>query len=276
MSIHTIIDLSASVDASLWEPQRVRRQIVDHKRGGDILGRSYDYFKAASWSGRIWRRIRRAFGGGIGHKDFPDQMGLSTMTYELTTHTGTHLDAPFHYGLGAPDGVAATIEKVPLEWCYGRGVVIDLSANSEFVGAIGRAEIETALAAIDHQLSEGEIVLIRTGAEDRNGTADYFARYRGVSVKAIDYMLDSGVRVIGTDAFSFDPPFCEMLDSYEASKDRNVLWPAHVLGRKRPYIQIERVTGLGALPAPTGFMVACFPIKLTGADAAWSRVVAIC
>jgi kynurenine formamidase len=54
-----------------------------------------------------------------------------------------------------------------------------------------------------------------------------------------------------------------------------VLWPAHFVGRKREYCQIERLANLGALPAPTGFTVHALPVRITGAGAGWTRAVAL-
>ena len=51
-----------------------------------------------------------------------------------------------------------------------------------------------------------------------------------------------------------------------------IFWAAHQVDL--PYSQIERLANLGALP-PTGFQVACFPLRLVGGSAAPARVVAI-
>ena len=51
--------------------------------------------------------------------------------------------------------------------------------------------------------------------------------------------------------------------------------PAHRLGHKREYLHMESLTNLDKLPAPFGFKVAAFPIKVEGASGAWVRAVAI-
>ena len=50
-----------------------------------------------------------------------------------------------------------------------------------------------------------------------------------------------------------------------------IFWAAHQAGL--PHCQIERLVNLGELP-PTGFRVACFPLKVEGGSAAPARVVA--
>ncbi len=91
---------------------------------------------------------------------------------------------------------------------------------------------------------------------------------------ATHLLLDLGVRVIGTDAFSLDAPFGDIIRRYRETKDRSVLWPAHFAGREREYCQLERLANLDALP-PYGFRLTCFPVKITGAGAGWTRAVAL-
>ena len=85
-------------------------------------------------------------------------------------------------------------------------------------------------------------------------------------------LFDRGVRVIGIDACGSDRPL--NLQAAEALErdEPGVFWSAHQADL--PYSQIERLFNLAAL-RPTGFTVACFPLKLMGASAAPARVVAI-
>ena len=62
---------------------------------------------------------------------------------------------------------------------------------------------------------------------------------------------------------------------FQETGDRSVLWPAHFAGRRREYCQIERLSNLDALPAPFGFTLSCFPVKIVGAGAGWARAVAM-
>jgi kynurenine formamidase len=85
-------------------------------------------------------------------------------------------------------------------------------------------------------------------------------------------MWESGVRVMGIDAWGWDRPL--QLQAREALERREtgIFWEAHQAGIE--YSQIERLANLGALP-PTGFTVACFPLRIEGASGAPARVVAI-
>ncbi|MEK8019680.1 MAG: cyclase family protein [Candidatus Parabeggiatoa sp.] len=270
------IDLSVAIDPKEWEPEPVEQKILDHQQGADLLGKSFFIFHASGRLHRIWLRVLALFQRRITYRDFPDGMGLSLMIYKLTTHTGTHLDAPYHYGWrDGTSTIPRTIDDVPLSWCYGEGVLLDFSNEPYDSPPIKAVEIQNKLQDIGYTIKENDIVLIATGADAKVGTREYFTQYRAISKEAVAWLVEQGVHVIGMDTFSFDPPFTNMLQKYTETGDNSVLWPAHFYGRDKEYIQIERLTNLRSLPRPVGFKLSCFPIKLKGADAAWSRVVAI-
>jgi cyclase len=270
-----IVDLSVAVDPAYWEPDPVRRTVIDHRKGADLLGQSYAFLRARNRVDRWIKLLRHRLGRGVDHRDFPSGEGLSLMHYTLTTHTGTHMDAPFHYGSRATDGAAGrTICQVPLDWCHGDGVLLDVTGGPPDT-AVTAEEVRAALDAIGYLLKPLDIVLLRTGGDGEIGLPGYFQRFRGVSRAATAYLVERGVRVIGVDSFGFDAPFLRMLGSYERTGDQAELWPAHFYGREREYCQLERLTNLGAIDRQVGFQVSCFPVKLTGADAGWCRVVAL-
>jgi hypothetical protein len=117
-----------------------------------------------------------AFFPGITVDQLPDAEGWAMEWVRLSTHNGTHLDAPWHYASTMDGGARAlTIDEVPLDWCIGPGVKLDFTefADGHVVTA---AELEAALAAIGHTLRPGEIVLAHTAAGACYGRADYVAR----------------------------------------------------------------------------------------------------
>lgn len=270
-----LVDLSVPVDPRFWEPDPVNCQYIDHRRGADLLGQSLVYMKTRSRWRRMVSLLGHRLGFGINHKDFPDQKGLSLMRYTLTTHTGTHMDAPFHYGDRAADGgPARTICEVPLEWCYGDGVVLDVSQGDR-QRPVSAGEVELALERLQYRLKPLDVVLLRTAGDQAIGERAYFNDFRGVSREATDLLVRAGIKVIGVDSFGFDPPFVKMLNDYTLTGDKQHLWPAHFYGRQREYCQLERLTNLDAIGRGHGFKVCCFPIRLSRADAAWCRVVAV-
>jgi kynurenine formamidase len=210
---------------------------------------------------------------GLCPGDFPDGMGVSTEVVELTTHTGTHLDAPLHYGPVSGGLPARSVSEVPLDWCYGDGVRLDLRDR----GPGEAIEAPDIASAADQAggIAPGDIVLVWTGSDRLWGTPEYLTDHPGLTRGAVAHLVEQGVRVVGIDAWGLDRPIRSMLDDYQRTRDSAVLWPAHLYGRSREYCQLEKLANLGNLPGPRGFRVACFPVNVEGAGAGWARVVAM-
>jgi kynurenine formamidase len=242
------IDLSVATRDCASEATAVELSLLDHTRGATVLG--------------------------LLPADFADGYAVSNETITLTTHTGTHMDAPLHYGPRTGDAPARSIDAVPLDWCLGPGLRLDVRHVPSGDG-IGVADLIAAFAAAGRKPVAGDIVLLWTGADRLWGTADYRTTYPGLTGDATALLVERGVRVIGIDAWGLDRPPQAMIEEYRRTGDPNVLWPAHVYGRRREYLQLEKLAGLDALPGADGFLVACFPIALAGAGAAWARVVAL-
>jgi hypothetical protein len=93
------VDLSVAVDANHWEPDVMRCEYIDHQRGADLLGSALIHSRGRnSRRAKVREWLKHKLGLGVDHRDFPNGKGLSLMRYTLTTYTGTHMDAPFHYG----------------------------------------------------------------------------------------------------------------------------------------------------------------------------------
>jgi cyclase len=251
-----LIDLSSPVDARYWEPDPVEHRSISPREGAE----------------HCCAEMRAHFGLVISPDEFPEGEFLNNDFLTLSAHTGTHVDAPAHYGSRGPFGTPRTIDELPLDWFVGPGVLLDLRGAQ--VGAVDAAYLRERLDNIGYSLTAGDIVLLHTGTDRWVGTPKYFTDFVGLDSSAVELLLDHGVRVIGTDAFSLDAPFTYIIDQYQRTGDRSVLWPAHVTGRDREYCQIERLANLDSLPAPYGFEISCFPIKITKAGAGWARVVA--
>src|SRR4051794_10852216 len=189
----------------------------------------------------------------------------------LGTHSVTHVDAPWHYNSTIQGEKAATIDELPLEWFYNDGVVLDVADKAD--GARVEVEdVEAALAATGHALKPLDIVLLRTGRDAFYGRPDYMLRGCAVSPEATRWLYDRGVRVMGIDAWGWDGPLDRQAREALARRQPGVFWAAHQCDL--PYSQIERLVNLASLP-PSGFKVACFPLKIQGGSAGPARVVAI-
>lgn len=212
---------------------------------------------------------------GIQQEDLVWSGGLGWAVEEIQaiTHTGTHVDAPYHYAPRSGGEAAKTIDQVPLEWCFAPGVRLDLTTvpKGEFITC---DDLQRSLERIEYSLEGGEIVLLQTGADGRLGSAEYFQQ-PGLGREGVFWLTDRGVKVIGIDAYTLDRPFANMIADYKQTGDGKYIWPAHFAGIEREYCQIEKLANLDRIPQPHGFFVSCLPVKIAGASAGWCRAVAL-
>jgi kynurenine formamidase len=219
-----------------------------------------------------------SFFPGLERAELPDGEGWAVERVDLSTHNGTHLDAPFHFhstmnkALGEAER-SMTIDEVPLDWCFQPGVKLDFRRFEDGY-VVTAADVEAELARIGHVLAPLEIVLINTRAGSRYGHDDYVSSGCGMGYGATRYLLDRGVRVTGTDGWSWDAPFVHTARKYAQSHDASLIWEGHKAGRDIGYCHLEKLHNLEALPGD-GFFISCFAHKIRGASAGWTRAVAI-
>lgn len=211
---------------------------------------------------------------GLKPEDLPDGEGWAAEDLKLNTHSGTHMDAPWHYASTMDQGrPALTIDQLPLEWCFAPGVKLDFRAKPDG-HVVSAAEMAAEFERIGRALRPLDIVLVNTAAGAAYGQPGYIDRGCGMGREATLWLLERGVRVVGTDAWSWDAPFSHTRRRFAASGDPSIIWEGHKAGRDIGYGQMEKLANLDLLP-PTGFLVSCFPYKIKGASAGFTRAVAI-
>ncbi|QND46004.1 cyclase family protein (plasmid) [Rhizobium lusitanum] len=211
---------------------------------------------------------------GLAAEDLPDGEGWAVERITLSTHNGTHLDAPWHYHSTMDHGLPALkIDEIPLEWCFQPGVKLDFR-HFEDGYVVTAKDVEAELERIGHTLKPLEIVVVNTSAGKRFGQDNYVASGCGMGYEATMYLLERGVKVTGTDGWSWDAPFVHTAQKYAATRDASLIWEGHKAGRHRGYCHIEKLHNLEVLPS-TGFKISCFPVKIERASAGWTRAVAI-
>ncbi len=113
---------------------------------------------------------------------------------------------------------------------------------------------------------------MRTGRDAFYGEPDYMARGPGVSAAATRWLYERGRPGDGDRRLGLGPPAASAGAEALERGEPGIFWAAHQADLA--YSQIERLANLDQLP-PTGFTVACFPLRLVGGSAAPARVVAI-
>lgn len=192
---------------------------------------------------------------------------------KMGVHATTHMDAPWHYGPLCEGKKAKAIDEVPLEWCYGEGLVVDMSHKPDFE-AITIEDIRAFLEERGLSIAPGTIVLIRTGRDRLMGTKEFFTNGTGMSASATAWLIDQGVKVMGIDQWGWDLPLPFLVKEAKKHQNPDLFWEAHLVGVNKEYCHMEQLTNLDRLPY-SGFKVAAFPLKLKGASAGPARVVAI-
>lgn len=249
------IDLSLAIEDGLpSDPPLMIPKItyIDHKMGAETM---------------------KMFYPGLKGEDLPGGLGWALELLEVSTHAGTHMDAPWHYHPTQDGGMPAlTIDEFPLEWSVGNGVKVDFSSMPDGYN-IMPDDIKKALDEMSYTLKEGDIFLARTGADRYWGTEQYLVKGCGFGRDATLWLVDQGIHVVGTDAWSWDRPLSFQAREFERTGDASLVWEGHFAGREKGYFQIEKLTNLDKLP-PVGFTFYCFPIKIKRSSAGWIRAVA--
>lgn len=220
-----------------------------------------------------------AFFPDLRPQDMPDGQGWAIEKIALTTHNGTHLDAPYHFhptmdhALTKGGRPALTIDEIPLDWCFRPGVKLDFRHFED--GYVATADdVRAELGRIGHRLRPYDIVVVNTRAGRRYGQDDYVNSGCGVGREATLFLLEHGVRITGTDGWSWDAPFVHTAKRVAETGDNSLIWEGHKASRERGYCHLEKLHRLEDLPA-SGFRICCFPVKIRAASAGWTRAVAL-
>lgn len=252
-----IIDLSVPLSPEVKEPTPPSIHYNNHEEGAEEAIRELKKFglnltKSDFYRGKLW----------------------ATEVVNASTHAGTHVDAPYHYGETSDGKPAKTIDQIPLEWFYGDGVLFDFADKEKGYG-ITVDDFKAQLKEMEYQLKPRDIVLVRTGADKHLYEPDYAFCSAGVTAEATRWLVDQGIVVVGTDAWGWDIPLDVQVMNYLKDPKNNRIWDAHLAGLEKEYCQIEKLANLDQIPKRHGFKVCCFPVKIENASGAWARPVAI-
>jgi kynurenine formamidase len=250
-----LVDLSIPITNDIISDPEVMRPQITYSRHKETVGQIASFFP------------------GLTAADLPDGEGWAVEQVRLSTHNGTHMDAPWHFHSTTDSGAspAPSIDEAPLDRFFRPGVKLDLS-HLPHGHVVGAGDIKEALYRTGYVLKPLDIVLVQSGAV--YGTDNFTDQGVGMGAEATIWLTEQGVEVVGTDAWSWDAPFSHTARRWAETRDPSIIWEGHKAGRIRPYYQIEKLTNLAALPSH-GFMLSCFPVKIERASAGWIRAVAL-
>jgi arylformamidase len=177
-----------------------------------------------------------------------DQAPVNLSRIDLSVHTGTHMDAPFHFFNGAE-----TIDRISLDRCVVRARLIDLRG----IAAASEIRREHIQAHID-TTPRGHAAVLYTGWSKQWGQPCYFSDHPCLAADAAQFLVDCGVPLVAVDMPSVD----------------RAPYPAHriLLGAAVPIV--ENLTNLEDIGADL-FQLIVLPLKLTGRDASPVRAIAV-
>jgi len=147
---------------------------------------------------------------GAKEEDLVHSGGKGAAFEEVTaiTHSGTHVDAPWHYGPQSEGKPAKKIDELPIEWFFSDGVVLGLR-HKRPGEKISAQDLEEALERIGYVLKPFDIVMITNGRDRDLGSTKYFEQ-SGMTRESALWLVEQGIKVIGVDMYGFDRKFEDM------------------------------------------------------------------
>ena len=185
-----------------------------------------------------------------------DVHGFFAESIFLVSHTGTHVDAPFHF---EPKG--RKMHEMAVDRFIAPGHVLNLRGLPR-KGRILPKHLRSSMPGTRPPIRKGDAVLLRTGWWERHrGTASYLLENPGLTRDAAALLLDWGIGLVGVDTPNIDRP-------------NDAAYPAHhtLLGGNVPII--ENVANLPDLHS-SPFVLLALPLSLRGTSGSPIRLVAL-
>jgi arylformamidase len=185
----------------------------------------------------------------------------------LGSHTGTHIDAPFHFLKKGKK-----IDEFPVQRFFGDGVLIDVSAKPD------RDLIEPAdVEPYEMEIADGDFVIFKTGRDKYFGTPKYYF-HPYLSPEGARLLLKMGVSLVGIDAMNIDPTYYGIADSDLSARDlpdeEDYGYPVHDILLGNDILIVENLCNLDKIKQVKG-VYSFLPLKLKDSDGSPIRAVFI-
>lgn len=203
--------------------------------------------------------------------------GYCVHQLSLGTHTGTHIDAPYHF---VADG--QTIDQMPLETFVSEAVIVDLSEATLRTDEAGHERSLRARERITWEdltpyaalMKPGRMFLVNTGWSKAHYKSDKYLDHPYFAPGVASELVARGIKLVGTDTLNPDetPP----TDGAECAEG----FGFHEVFLGAGGTIVENLTNLEELihaqkEAPSSkWMINVVPLKLTGADGSPVRAFA--
>lgn len=173
---------------------------------------------------------------------------------DLNTHTGTHVDAPFHF---FPNG--KTVDEIPVDRWQGEAVLVDLRGIEAKHGIV-----PADLGEADGRIGEDSIVLLNTGWGKKRARWDmeYEHDWPYVTGELAEYLVSKKIKGCGID--------CLSVGGWYEGTGR----PCHEVFLSHEVWALEEINIPDELMAYRTCGFSCFPLKLQGCSGAPARAVA--
>ncbi|TQR35938.1 cyclase family protein [Lysinibacillus sphaericus] len=176
--------------------------------------------------------------------------GFKETALTLTSHTGTHMDAPNHI---FKDGI--TLDLISVEQFVGKGLVIDCSDLTE-----GQKITLDRINKVKKGVDQADFLLFYTGWDQYWGTDKYFGDYPHMTEEVAEYLIQSNKKGVGLDVISID-------SMTSLTNHKKVLFDSN-------FVIVENLTKLGEIGNEL-FTFYALPMKYENADGAPVRAIAI-
>jgi len=198
---------------------------------------------------------------GLTHEE--DYCHVDVLT--LGSHTGTHIDAPYHFLKNGKK-----IDEIPIQRFVREGVLVDVSAKPD-LAVIGPEDIEPYRVDI----ASGDFVVLKTGRDKYYGTEQYY-RHPYLSAAGATILLELGVSLVGIDAMNVDPTYHDSQDSDPAANalpdEEEYGYPVHDILLGNGILIVENLCRLDQIPSVKG-VYSFLPLKLKDSDGSPIRAV---
>lgn len=179
--------------------------------------------------------------------------GWNASTLELYSHSGTHMDAPWHFEVNA-----LTIDEIPLDRLIGQALVLDISHVGEH-HLIRPDDFKNQL----ENVKKGDNILLKSGWSQWFGTSKYRDNLPRISKELALWFGEKQINILGVE-----PPSVADVNNLEEVKE------IHQILMENNIIIIEGLVNLNKLKK-TEVTLMAFPLKIKDGDGSPARVMAI-